>query len=76
MTSMAWRTNMVCPGGPPVPDLEDQHVLAEVVPLLEEDAQRGGGEGGRHGLELQPQGLLLGRHHLAALQLDKGSWGG
>lgn len=54
-------------------DLKDQHILSEVVPQFEDDAQGWGGGGGRHGLELQPQRLLLGRHHLAALKLG---WGG
>lgn len=54
-----------------IPDLNDQHVLSEVVPLFEDYSNRCGRGGRRHGTELQPQGLLFRGHHLAFVQLDK-----
>lgn len=51
-------------------DLNDQHVLPEVVPLFEDDAHRSGGGGWRHGGKLQPQRFLLAGHHFAIVHLD------
>lgn len=40
-------------------DLNDQHVLSEVIPLFEDYSNRCGGGRRWHGRELQPQRLLL-----------------
>lgn len=52
-----------------LPDLNDQHVLSEVVPLFEYYSNRCRWGGRWHGGELQPQWLLLRGHHLAFVQL-------
>ena len=53
--------------------LQDEHVLSEVVSVLEDDPDGVTGQGGGVGpLELQPQRLLLGRHHFALLNLNTG----
>lgn len=50
--------------------LQDEHVLSQVIPVLEDDAHGVFGQrGGVGAFELQPQRLLLGRHHLALLNL-------
>ena len=56
-------------------DLNDQHVLSEVVALFEDDPHRCSRCGRRHGGELQPQRLLLGGHHLAFVQLGRERYG-
>lgn len=53
-------------------NLNDQHVLSEVVPLFEDYSNWCRRGGRRHGTELQPQGLLLRGHHLAFVQLYEG----
>lgn len=51
--------------------LQNEHVLPEVVAVFEDDADGVFGERGAVGpFELQPQRLLLGRHHFALLDLD------
>lgn len=53
-------------------DLQDEHVLPEVVAVFENDADGVFGQGGGVGpFELQPQGFLLGCHHFALLNLDQ-----
>ena len=53
--------------------LQDEHVLPEVVPVLEDDTDGVTAQGGGVGpLELQPQRLLLGRHDFALLDLNTG----
>lgn len=54
-----------------ISDLNDEHVLPEVVPLFEDYSHRGRRGWRRHGGELQPQRLLFRSHHFAFLQLDE-----
>ena len=50
--------------------LQDEHVLPEVIPVFEDDADGVLGQGGGVGpFELQPQRLLLRRHHFTLLDL-------
>lgn len=50
-------------------DLNDQHVLSEVIPLFEDYSNRCGGGRWWHGRELQPQRLLLWGHYFAFIEL-------
>lgn len=57
--------------GPEAAHLQNEHVLSEVIPVFEDDADGVFGQSGGVGpFELQPQRLLLRRHHFTLLDLN------